>query len=244
MLEPVTSRIATKAMDSSQTLVIVLPARNEETTVADVLRGIPRTIGSWNVVPLLVDDGSEDATGDAARAAGAFVVRHFINLGVGAATRTGLLAAQELDADAVVTMDADGQHDPADIEGLVRSMEEGEFDIVIGNRMLDPVGMPLSRIAANWLLNAITFIVYRGSVSDSQSGFKCLSRRALQRIELKADGYAICSEIIGEIFSKGLKYKSLPVKVVYTGYSQAKGQHFLNGINIILQLLTRMMRRV
>ena len=110
--------------------------------------------------------------------------------------------------------------------------------------MSDPAGMPLSRVAANWLLNAITLIVYRGSVSDSQSGFKCLSRRALDEMELRADGYDICSEIVGEIFSKRLKYKSLPIKVVYTGYSRAKGQHFLNGINIILQLLTRMMRRV
>ena len=246
MVESVTStsRSASKAMDHSHTLVVILPAQNEETTVGEVIRAIPRKIGHWKVITLVIDDGSEDATSDIARAEGALVVRHFLNLGVGAATRTGLLAAQDLDADAVVTMDADGQHDPADIEALVRSLEEGDCDIVIGNRMLDPAGMPLSRIAANWLLNAITLVVYGGSVSDSQSGFKCLSRRALQRIELKADGYDICSEIIGEIFSKGLKYQSVPVKVVYTGYSRAKGQHFLNGINIILQLLTRMMRRV
>ena len=244
MVESVTSRTASKAMGYSHTVVVVLPARNEETTVGEVLRAIPRRIGSSRVIPLVIDDGSEDATSAVARAFGALVVRHTINLGVGAATRTGLLAAQELDADTVVTMDADGQHDPSDIESLVQSLAEGDYDVVIGNRMLDPEGMPLSRIVANWLLNAITLVVYRGSVSDSQSGFKCLSRRALQRIELKADGYEICSEIIGEVVSKGLKYKSVPVKVVYTGYSRAKGQHFLNGINIILQLLTRMMRRV
>ena len=244
MVESVMSGTISKAMDSNQTLIVLLPARNEETTAGQVVQGIPRTIGSWRVIPLVVDDGSDDRTARVSRDAGALVIRHFIDLGVGAATRTGLLAAQELGADAVVTMDADGQHDPSDIEGLVRGMEGGCFDVVIGSRMSDPAGMPLSRVAANWLLNAITLIVYRGSVSDSQSGFKCLSRRALDEMELRADGYDICSEIVGEIFSKRLKYKSLPIKVVYTGYSRAKGQHFLNGINIILQLLTRMMRRV
>jgi hypothetical protein len=81
-------------------------------------------------------------------------------------------------------------------------------------------------------------------VSDSQSGFKVFSRNALSRMKLNASGYEICSEIIGELYRNDLRYKSLPIKAVYTNYSHAKGQHFLNGVNIILGLLMRLMRRV
>ena len=103
--------------------------------------------------------------------------------------------------------------------------------------------MPVTRIAANLLLNAVTFIVYGKVVSDSQSGFNAFSRASLDVIELNSAGYEVCSEIIGEIVRNKLNYKSLPIKAVYTKYSQAKGQHFLNGINLILQLFVRMLRR-
>ena len=228
----------------SKRVVVVLPALNEGAAIGEVIRGIPRVIDDLEVVPLVVDDGSSDDTSRTARSSGALVIKHVTNVGVGAATRTGFAAALDMGAYLVVTMDSDGQHDPSDIPALVRQAVQGNYDLVIGNRMMQPKGMPFSRVAANWLLNAITLVAYGGSVSDSQSGFKCLSRSALQTMELKADQYDICSEIVGEIFSKGLTYSSVLVKPVYTSYSQAKGQHYLNGINIILQLLVRMMRRV
>ena len=231
-------------MELQKRILVLLPAFNEGAAVGEVIHGVPGEIDGNRVITLLVDDGSTDSTATVARHAGAIVVSHVTNLGVGAATRTGFEAAMRMGVDFVVTMDADGQHDPLDIPKLVHKAMTGDYDVVIGNRMLEREGMPFSRVAANWLLNAITLIAYRGSVSDSQSGFKCLSRSALQTMELKADQYDICSEIVGEIFSKGLTYSSVPVKPLYTSYSQAKGQHYLNGVNIILQLLVRMMRRV
>ena len=98
--------------------------------------------------------------------------------------------------------------------------------------------------AANLLLNALTFVAYGKIVSDSQSGFKVITREALEKLDLKSVGYGICSEFIGEIYSKNLCYKSLPIKAVYTNYSRAKGQPFLNGVNLILDLLVRLVRRV
>ena len=225
-------------------VVVVLPAFNEARAIGGVVESIPASIGSMQVQKVVVDDGSTDATARAARDAGARVVRHLTNCGVGAATRTGFRAAIELGGDVIVTMDADGQHDPANIKSLVDCLIEGNYDVVIGDRMLHPQGMPASRIGANWLLNAITFLVYHGTVSDTQSGFKCFSPKAIRTMDLKADSYAICSEMVGEIFAKGLRYGSVPVQPVYTTYSRAKGQHFLNGINIILHLFARMMRRV
>jgi UDP-N-acetylglucosamine---dolichyl-phosphate N-acetylglucosaminyltransferase len=221
-----------------------MPAHNEAAVIGDVLCRIPSKIERMTVIPIVVDDGSSDNTADIARQNGARVYRHLTNLGVGAATITGLRAAQEMNADYIVTMDADGQHDPEEIQPLVRCLIDGPFDVVIGSRILAPEGMPLTRFMANLFLNALTFVVYRKIVSDSQSGFKVFSRSALARMKLNASGYEICSEIIGELYRHKLRYKSLPVKAVYTRYSQAKGQHFLNGINIILGLLMRLMRRV
>ena len=225
-------------------IVVVVPAYNEAATIADVLRGIPADIRSIPVLTVVVDDGSADETAETAASCGVYVVRHSINLGVGAATQTGLRAAQMLDADIVVTMDADGQHDPAEIEQLVCCLMDNSFDVVIGSRLLNRDGMPVSRIAANLLLNAVTFVVYRKIVSDSQSGFKAFSRKAVKQLDLRCSGYEVCSEIVGQIYRNNFNYKSLPVRAVYTSYSLAKGQHFLNAVNLILGLFVRWMRRV
>jgi glycosyltransferase involved in cell wall biosynthesis len=225
------------------TVVIVLPAFNEAAVIGSVLSRIPARLDSFATVSVVIDDGSTDATSEIAREAGALVIRHMANLGVGAATITGLRAAKRLEADIIVTMDADGQHDPAEIERLVQCLIDGPFDVVIGSRLRSRNGMPLTRFSANLLLNLVTFVVYGKIVSDSQSGFKVFSRQALASIDLNSSGYEICSEIIGEIYRKNLRYKSLPIRAVYTRYSRAKGQHFLNGINLILGLFIRLMRR-
>jgi len=225
-------------------VVVVVPAYNEAAAVGPVIAAIPPVMDDMDVISIVVDDGSTDRTSDVARGHGAVVVRHMINLGVGAATRTGLRAAKEFNPEVVVTIDADGQHDPHDIRSLVRCLIDNKLDVVIGSRILQPYGMPPIRIAANLLLNFITLIVYRKVVSDSQSGFKAFSRRSLDIIELNSAGYEICSEIIGEIVRNQLNYKSLPVKAVYTKYSQTKGQPFLNGVNLILEMFLRMLRRV
>ncbi len=231
-------------MRDPKTIAVVMPAHNEAQVIGAVIANIPKKIRAMSVVTIVVDDGSSDATAQIARQQGACVVRHLTNLGAGAATLTGLEAARKLDADIIVTIDSDGQHDPAEIQSLVEALLDGPYDVVIGSRLMDPEGMPATRIAANLLLNAITYVVYRKIVSDSQSGFKVFSRSALDAFDLRSAGYEVCSEIIGEVYRKNLRYKSIPVKAVYTRYSQAKGQHFLNGINIILGLLMRLMRRV
>jgi UDP-N-acetylglucosamine---dolichyl-phosphate N-acetylglucosaminyltransferase len=220
-----------------------MPAHNEADVIADVLVRIPSTFDGMSVIPIVVDDGSDDDTAAVAQRNGAVVIRHLTNLGVGAATITGFRASFELNADIIVTMDSDGQHDPEEIPSLVRCLLDGPFDVVIGSRLLSP-DMPASRFAANLLLNAVTFVVYGKIVSDSQSGFKAMTREAITRMTLNASGYEICSEIIGELYRNHLTYKSLPVRAVYTNYSRSKGQHFLNGINLILGLLMRMVRRV
>src|SRR5438105_3764185 len=105
-------------MHEGKTVAVVLPAHNEAAVIGSVLARIPVRIESFDVIPIVVDDGSTDSTADVASRQGAYVVRHLTNLGVGAATVTGLRAARSLDPDVIVTMDADGQHDPLEIEAL------------------------------------------------------------------------------------------------------------------------------
>src|SRR3954462_6302850 len=102
---------------SQQTIAVVMPAHNEASVIGRVIAAIPQ-ISSFKVIPIVVDDGSTDATAEVARRNGARVFRHITNLGVGAATITGMQAAERLGADIIVTMDSDGQHDPAEIEML------------------------------------------------------------------------------------------------------------------------------
>src|SRR5437879_2519972 len=109
-------------MHLPKTVAVVLPAHNEAKVIGSVLARIPRNIEELELIPIVIDDGSRDRTAQIARAHGAYVVRHLTNLGVGAATITGLRAARALDADIIVTMDSDGQHDPAEIEALVRCL--------------------------------------------------------------------------------------------------------------------------
>ena len=229
---------------AATTIAVVIPARNEASIIAAVLANVPSEIRSHAVIPIVIDDGSDDPTAAVARGMGAVVVQHIANLGVGAATTTGFRAALELDADIIVTMDADGQHDPREIATLVECLIDGPFDVVIGSRLLMHDGMPPSRLAANLLLNAVTFLVYGKIVSDSQSGFKAFTRKAVTEMELNCAGYEICSEIVGEIYRRNFRYKSIPVRAVYTPYSRAKGQPFLNGVNLILGLFMRLVRRV
>ncbi|HEY2385119.1 MAG TPA: glycosyltransferase family 2 protein [Terriglobia bacterium] len=230
-------------MSRRKTAAVVIPAHNEAPIIASVLANIPAEIRSHQVIPIVIDDGSDDDTSAAARGAGAIVIRHLTNLGVGAATTTGFRAAQEIGADIIVTMDADGQHDPREITTLVECLLDGPFDVVIGSRLLMHDGMPPLRFAANLVLNGLTFLVYGKIVSDSQSGFKAFTRGAIDRMELNCAGYEICSEMVGEIYRKNFRYKSIPVCAVYTPYSRAKGQPFLNGVNLILGLFMRLVRR-
>src|SRR5215472_16810878 len=147
-------------MEQAKTVAVVIPARKEGPIIAAVLANLPTDVRSCKVVPLVIDDGSEDDTMRAAQNAGALVISHITNLGVGAATITGFRAALQLGADVVVTMDADGQHDPREVTTLVESLFDGPFDVVIGSRLLTRGGMPISRLVANLLLNAVTFLVY------------------------------------------------------------------------------------
>ena len=130
--------------------IIVIPAYNEERSIIAVIRGLKQQGFARLIV---VDDGSSDRTSELARQEGVILLRHILNRGLGGALGTGISAALRLGAELIVTFDADGQHDPNDIGRLLEPIENGEADVVIGSRMLDPIGMPYPRRLANWTAN-------------------------------------------------------------------------------------------
>jgi len=215
-------------------LAIVIPAYNEEQSIKDVLLGLPKKIEGINkIISIVVDDGSCDQTYDTAKDFSTYTVKHMVNLGVGAATTTGIEAAIRLRADLVVTIDADGQHNPKDIEKILQPILNKKSDVVIGTRMLNVKGMPLLKIFGNWSMNVMTLLIFHKWSTDSQSGMKAFNRKALQKMCFHAMGYEICSEIIGEMKRNKLKLIEVPIEVIYSDYSKMKGQSFVNAVNIL-----------
>ncbi len=216
---------------------IVLPAYNEEKIIQDTLREI-QSVGYKNII--VVDDGSHDQTYERAKEIpGIVVLRHKLNRGKGAATKTGIEAAKLLDAGIIVTMDSDGQHNPQDIARLIEPIEKNHCDVVLGTRLQNPKGMPWYKICANHIGNALTWYFYGLWVSDSQSGFRAYSRHASELINTKTDRYEYDSEVIREIYIYKLKYKEVPIEVRYTEYSMGKiqKQGFWNGLKTIYKMV-------
>ena len=216
-------------------IVVLIPAYNEQSVIGDVLREIRRA-GYSDIV--VVDDGSSDETYSRAQQVdGVIALRHFINRGKGAAMKTGIEATKILGADIVVTMDGDGQHDPQDIEGMVRLVTEGN-DVVLGTRAIDARTMPRWKVLANKSGNFFTWLLYGLWVTDSQSGFRAFSRRAVESIETRTDRYEYDSEVIREIRRHGLKFVEVPVSVRYTDYSQSKAarQTLKNGLKTLFKM--------
>lgn len=218
--------------------IIVIPAYNEERTIAEVVGGARKFADRV----IVVDDGSRDRTGLLAKQAGALVVRHAVNRGVGAAIGTGIEAAVRLDADAVVTMDADGQHRAEDAGRVFERLAKGDVEFVMGSRMKrgdDPGHMPIHRVMLNTVGNFLTFLLFGVWVTDSQCGLRGLSAHAARTIELRTNGMESISEFIKEMKDKHWRHDEVAIKAIYTDYSMSKGQNFFLGIKVALKLIFR-----
>jgi len=220
---------------------VVIPAFNEARVIVDVVREV-QAAGDYNII--VVDDGSKDQTCElAASCPGVVALCHKINRGKGAATKTGIVAANKLGADIVVTIDGDGQHDPLDIEELIRPIIDGECEVVLGVRRKKKGEMPFLKIIANKIGNTVTWFFYGIHVSDSQSGFRAYSRYAAAIIDTKADKYEYDSKVIREINNNRLSYREVPIKVRYTEYSMGKTQKqgFVNGLRTLVRMIWDML---
>lgn len=212
---------------------VIIPAYNEETKIAEVVKAVRKN--KFQVI--VIDDSSTDNTAKVAKKAKATVISHKRNQGAGAATRTGIKAALKTKAEYIVTIDADGQHNPKEISRLLKYASR--YDVIIGSRMIKPKGMPISRKIFNWGGSIITYLLYGIYVKDSQSGFKIFNAKAAKAIDITENRYEFCSEMLYEIKRNKLTYKEVPISVIYTKYSLEKrhGQSFINGLQMIGRMI-------
>lgn len=221
-------------MIENNIIIAVLPAYNEGASIGKV---VSKTMDYVDHV-IVIDDGSSDKTIENANKAGALVLKHIINRGVGAATWTGIQAALKLDADIIVTIDADGQHLPEKIPSLIRPILENNADVVIGSRFKDNIDrMPFIKKIGNTLLSKITYLFYGINIIDTQSGFKALSQKAASQINISIDRYGFCSELIGEIRKKNLRFVEVSIPTIYL--NENKGTTAYDGIKILFDLILR-----
>ncbi|MFH1072283.1 MAG: glycosyltransferase family 2 protein [Nanoarchaeota archaeon] len=222
---------------------IVIAAYNEEKAIANVVKGLQKE-GYQHII--VVDDGSKDKTAAQAEKAGAKALRHIINRGQGAALRTGITYALKNGAHLLVTFDADGQHDPADIKKMIAPVAHGECDVTLGSRFLRRQSadkVPFFRKMILKLAILFTWIVNGIRLTDVHNGLRCLSRTAAQKIMITSSRMEHASEILEEIKRKKLRYKEIPVTIAYTDYSKMKGQSSMKSIEIGLKLLVKKLMR-
>lgn len=221
-----------------------MPAYNEASAIGDVIVDAVDTFKNapYYTEILIVNDASKDKTGSVAIKHGATVIDHILNTGSGGATATGLSYARQNNFDIAATLDADGQHDPEDVLNGIGIMLSGDFDLLIGSRLINKEGMSNTKILGNKGLSFITYLLFGTHVTDSQSGLRIFSKRALAELKWKTSGYEYCSEMLWRAKQISLKIGEFPIKAIYTDYSKAKGQNNWNAFNIIKALLrTRIM---
>ena len=190
------------------TLIALIAAFNEEPRVADVVKGT--ALHASTVV--VVDDGSTDNTASSARDAGAIVIKHEQNRGKGCAIRTGLDYVLKQDCTHVLLLDADLQHDPAEIPRLAACAEQGRGDFVIGEREFRKDAMPAARFHANVIGSAILSRFVGADVADSQSGFRLIRSDLLRRVELTSTGYEIETEMLIKLIRAGAAVERVAIR--------------------------------
>lgn len=218
----------------------VIPAYNEGSAIVDVLRECRQHVDRI----VVVDDASSDDTAARALLPGVDVLRHPVNLGQGAALQTGITHALSRGATHVVTLDADGQHDPAQIGRMLLAMDTEHADVALGSRFLgEAIGIPAVRRTVLRLAVLFTRLTTGLKVTDCHNGFRIFTASAAQSLRITQNRMAHASEVLEEIADKHMTYVEVPVTIRYTEYSMAKGQSSLNSLNILLDLIVHWLRK-
>ena len=194
-------------------IAVVIPAKDEGATIGELLDGISNvSIPGHDLRPIVVDDGSVDATTAIARGRGAAVVSHPANRGLGAAVRTGLRAAVASDAIAVAYLDADLEYSPEDIPRLLEPILAGRADYVLGSRFLGGVrGMRLHRRVGNHAFTALLSALTGRRMTDGQTGMRAFSREAADSAEIVHD-YNYAQVLTLDLLRKGFRLEEVPIR--------------------------------
>ncbi len=196
-------------------ITIGIPAFNEEKNIAKIITSLKKITDSI----VICDDGSSDMTSEIASELGAIVVKHKTNLGYGAAIKTIFEKSNDIQSDVLVTFDADGQHRIEDIQVVIDPIIKNEVDLVIGSRFLDTKSedMPNYRKVGIKIITKVTNLSIKEKLTDSQSGFRAYSKKALERISLTDEGMGISTEILIKASKLELGIAEVPIIVKYDG---------------------------
>lgn len=212
-------------------ILAIIPAFNEDRFIGSVVLKARRYVDQV----IVVDDGSTDETASIAESAGATVIRQEANSGKAAALNAGLELARGLNASAVVMLDGDGQHSPSDIPAILKPVVAGDADITVGSRFLGvESSIPSWRVAGQQALTVATNLSSGVKLSDSQNGFRALSRHAVEQLRFKTKGFSVESEMQFLIKQHDLAVREVPIAVNYDEGPKrnplAHGFQVLNGI--------------
>lgn len=216
---------------------VVIPVFNEAQVIADVVENVRQTFP--NVV--CVDDGSRDHSADEIAKTGAHLVRHPVNMGQGASLQTGLSYALAREGGQYfITFDADGQHRVEDAERMLQLARSGGADVVLGSRFLEQA-QHIPRIKRMILRTVVALspTTRRLRLTDAHNGLRVLVRPVAEQLRITMNGMAHASEIVTFLARSKARVVEVPVTILYTDYSMAKGQSVINGVNIVFDLLVR-----
>ncbi|MCW4029677.1 MAG: glycosyltransferase family 2 protein [Candidatus Bathyarchaeota archaeon] len=230
------------AVSGGLLVIAGIPAYNEEKTIARVVLGAQK----YAHIVVVCDDGSADMTSEIAERLGAVVIRHEKNLGYGAALQSLFKRAKELNADVLVTLDSDGQHDPSEIPQLIKPIEDGVAEVVLGSRFKADSGtadMPKYR---KFGIQVITKLANTsssnggGNVSDAQSGFRAYGKSALDQLSMYETGMSASVELLRAINKAGLRVYEVPISCKYAtsvGAKTSTENPFTHGIGLVMSLV-------
>jgi glycosyltransferase involved in cell wall biosynthesis len=218
-------------------ILVCIPAYNEATTITDIIK----RAANYAYEIIVYDDGSVDNTGEVARAAGATVIRNPKNKGYGFAISTLIAAAIKRDADIMVTLDSDGQHNPDEIPEVITPILSEGFDIVIGSRFIghgdEQHKIPAYRSIGIKTVTKLTQAASYNHLTDAQSGFRAYNKNALSRLDLHEEGMAVSTEILLRAKEEKLRVKEVPVSVDYNVKEPSTQNPVSHGVGVLYHLI-------
>jgi len=218
-------------------IAAAIPAFNEEKYIGTIVLKTRQYVDEI----IVADDGSDDQTAKIARLAGATVIQHDKNKGYGASIKDLLAEAKMKNIDILVLLDGDAQHNPDDIPALIRLISEG-FDLVIGSREQQKENIPTYRRAGQKVIANFSRVLSGENLTDSESGFRAFSRKALDLLDLQENGMAIGAETISKATERGLKITETPISIRYTEDGSTLNP-VMHGLSVLARIIVMISER-
>lgn len=216
-------------------IYIIVPVFNE----AKIIRQVVLSLLGYNYSVVVIDDASTDSTIKCLAEMPIHLLKHEVNLGQGAAIQTGIDYAILQNAKIFVTFDGDGQHNAKDIVNLIQPLLMNEADVVLGSRFLPTAFTNVSffrRVAIQTAI-VLNFMMTGLLLSDAHNGLRAFNTKAANLFDLKENSMAHASEILFKVNKYKLRYKEIPVTILYTEYSRRKGQSLLNSVRVFFDIV-------